>query len=99
MSKFFKAVLVTGARQTGKTTMLRHLAEGTNRTYVSMDRHMERNLAKSDPDFDRLEQLLHPMQPYLTSIMKNYARGGTPPCPSRPLSPNRARPRVTQGDA
>jgi predicted AAA+ superfamily ATPase len=27
MSSFFKVVLVTGARQVGKTTMLRHLAE------------------------------------------------------------------------
>lgn len=28
MNSFFKAVLVTGARQTGKTTMLRHLEIG-----------------------------------------------------------------------
>ena len=34
-SKFFKAVLVTGARQVGKTTMLKHLSK--NRTYVSLD--------------------------------------------------------------
>lgn len=31
MNSFFKAVLVTGARQVGKTTMLKHLAEGTGR--------------------------------------------------------------------
>jgi predicted AAA+ superfamily ATPase len=49
MSGFFKAVLVTGARQVGKTTMLRHLAEGQNRTYVTLDNLMARNLAKSDP--------------------------------------------------
>jgi len=49
MSSFFKAVLVTGARQVGKTTMLRHLAEGQNRTYVTLDNLMARNLAKSDP--------------------------------------------------
>ncbi|WP_018212616.1 ATP-binding protein [Desulfitobacterium hafniense] len=49
MSKFFKAVLVTGARQVGKTTMLKHLAEGQNRTYVTLDNLMARNLAKSDP--------------------------------------------------
>lgn len=35
MSSLFKAVLVTGARQVGKTTMLKHLAEGQNRTYIS----------------------------------------------------------------
>lgn len=49
MNGFFKAVLVTGARQVGKTTMLKHLAEGTNRTYVSLDNAMARDLAKNDP--------------------------------------------------
>ena len=49
MSSFFKAVLVTGARQVGKTTMLKHLAKDQNRTYVSMDDMMVRALAKSDP--------------------------------------------------
>ena len=49
MSSFFKAVLVTGARQVGKTTMLKHLAAEQNRTYVSMDNTMARTLAKSDP--------------------------------------------------
>ncbi len=49
MSAFFKAVLVTGARQVGKTTMLRRLAEGQNRTYVTLDNLMARNLAKTDP--------------------------------------------------
>ena len=45
-STFFKAILVTGARQVGKTTMLKHLAEGTDRTYVTMDNGMARDLAK-----------------------------------------------------
>ena len=49
MSSFFKAVLVTGARQVGKTTMLKHLAKGQERTYVTMDDTMARALAKSDP--------------------------------------------------
>ena len=49
MSGFFKAVLVTGARQVGKTTMMKHLSEGTERTYVSLDNSMVRALAKSDP--------------------------------------------------
>jgi len=49
MSEFFKAVLVTGARQVGKTTMLRHLAEGQSRTYVTLDNHMAHDLAKTDP--------------------------------------------------
>lgn len=49
MNTHFKVILVTGARQVGKTTMLRHLAEGTDRTYVSLDNRMARQLAKSDP--------------------------------------------------
>ena len=49
MSGFFKAVLVTGARQVGKTTMMKHLAEGTGRTYVTLDNTLARDLAKRDP--------------------------------------------------
>ena len=49
MSEFFKVVLVTGARQVGKTTMLKHLAEGQNRTYVTLANLMARDLAKNDP--------------------------------------------------
>lgn len=47
MSAFFKAVLVTGARQVGKTTMLKHLSK--NRTYVSLDDIDTLTLAKEDP--------------------------------------------------
>lgn len=47
MSKFFKAVLVTGARQVGKTTMLKHLSK--DRTYVSLDDVDTLTLAKQDP--------------------------------------------------
>lgn len=49
MNDFFKVILVTGARQVGKTTMLQHLAEGQNRTYVSLDNLQARELAKGDP--------------------------------------------------
>jgi len=49
LNGFFKAVLVTGARQVGKTTMLKHLAEGTGRTYISLDNSMARDLAGRDP--------------------------------------------------
>lgn len=48
MNSFFKAILVTGARQVGKTTMLKHLDNGT-RTYVSLDDIDTRTLAKEDP--------------------------------------------------
>lgn len=49
MNSFFKVVLVTGARQVGKTTMLKHLADGTDRTYVTLDNLLARELAQSDP--------------------------------------------------
>lgn len=49
MDGFFKAVLVTGARQVGKTTMLKHLSEGQNRTYVTLDDNDALTLAKEDP--------------------------------------------------
>ncbi|MDO5140683.1 MAG: ATP-binding protein [Eubacteriales bacterium] len=49
MSKVFKAVMVTGARQVGKTTMLRQLAHDENRSYVSMDDARNRELARNDP--------------------------------------------------
>ena len=49
LNDFFKVLLVTGARQVGKTTMLKHLAEGTQRTYVTMDDLMARELANRDP--------------------------------------------------
>lgn len=48
MSSFFKAVLVTGARQVGKTTMLKQL--GGDRAYVSLDNGRELELAKTDPE-------------------------------------------------
>ena len=50
MNRAFKAVMVIGARQVGKSTMLKHLAEGENRTYVTMDDINARELAQSDPD-------------------------------------------------
>ena len=48
LNDFFKVILVTGARQVGKTTMLKHLAD-SDRTYVTMDNAMARELAESDP--------------------------------------------------
>ncbi|MCC8103793.1 MAG: ATP-binding protein [Clostridiales bacterium] len=49
LNGFFKVVLITGARQVGKTTMLKHLSEGSERTYVTMDNAMARELAQADP--------------------------------------------------
>lgn len=44
----FPVVLVTGARQVGKTTLLRHLG-GTGRSYVTLDDPLILNLARQDP--------------------------------------------------
>lgn len=51
MSQSFPAILLTGPRQAGKTTMLRKLAaqEGRNRNYVTLDDLNERSMAKNDP--------------------------------------------------
>lgn len=48
-SESFKAVMVVGARQVGKSTMLKHLAEGQGRSYVTMDDADDRELARTDP--------------------------------------------------
>ena len=47
----YSAILITGPRQVGKTTMLKKLMdeEHNNREYVTLDDMNERNLAKNDP--------------------------------------------------
>lgn len=51
LSRQFPAILITGPRQVGKTTMLKKLMkeENNSRTYVTLDDMTERQLAKSDP--------------------------------------------------
>ena len=49
MSEAFKAVMVVGARQVGKSTMLKQLAKDQNRAYVTMDDTQLRQFAQSDP--------------------------------------------------
>ncbi len=51
ISRSYSAILLTGPRQAGKTTMLRRLAEeeGIGRRYVTLDDYMERDMAKNDP--------------------------------------------------
>lgn len=51
LSKSYSAILVTGPRQAGKTTMLRELAEreGIGRAYVTLDDLNTRDMAKNDP--------------------------------------------------
>lgn len=51
LNEQYPAILITGPRQVGKTTMLQELIarEGRGRTYVSLDDLNERALAKTDP--------------------------------------------------
>ena len=49
MSAAFKAIMLVGARQVGKSTVLKHLAKNNERTYVSMDDIRVRSIAKDDP--------------------------------------------------
>ncbi|GMO23028.1 MAG: ATP-binding protein [Termitinemataceae bacterium] len=48
----YAAILITGQRQTGKTTMLQNIAieEGKNREYVCLDNVGDRSLAQNDPE-------------------------------------------------
>lgn len=48
-SRSFPVVMVCGQRQTGKSTMLKYLAED-DRNYVSLDDVKARNLANNDPE-------------------------------------------------
>lgn len=51
LSKSFPVILITGPRQSGKTTMLRHIAdsESQQREYVSLDDLNLREMAQNDP--------------------------------------------------
>ena len=60
LNQSYAAILLTGPRQAGKTTMLRSLLEKENigRSYVTLDFLEERDLAKTDPA--AFLQLHHP---------------------------------------
>ncbi len=51
LNQQFPAILITGPRQVGKTTMLQKLMtdENIGRSYVTLDDLTERNIAKNDP--------------------------------------------------
>ena len=51
LSKSFPVILITGPRQSGKTTMLKHIAdsESQQREYVSLDDLNLREMAQNDP--------------------------------------------------
>ena len=48
LSQSYSAIMLTGPRQVGKTTVLTQLKEA-DRTYVTLDDWTERNLARTDP--------------------------------------------------
>ena len=48
LSEEYSAILITGPRQVGKTTVLRQLM-GQDRAYVTLDDLEERAMAKKDP--------------------------------------------------
>lgn len=79
ISSQFKVLLLTGARQVGKTTLLKHLAQGSGRTYVTLDDLAVRSLALSDPALF-LQRYIPPLlideiqyAPQLLSYIKIYA--------------------------
>ena len=49
LSKEYGCIILVGPRQVGKTTMLRHLMAGTERSEVSLDDMTERKMAQTDP--------------------------------------------------
>lgn len=82
ISSQFKVLLLTGARQVGKTTLLKHLAQGSGRTYVTLDDLAVRSLALSDPALF-LQRYTPPLlideiqySPQLLSYIKIYADNG-----------------------
>ncbi len=82
ISSQFKVLLLTGARQVGKTTLLKHLAQGSGRTYVTLDDLAVRSLAISDPALF-LQRYTPPLlideiqyAPALLSYIKIYADNG-----------------------
>lgn len=78
----FKVLLLTGARQVGKTTLLKHLAQGSGRTYVTLGDLAVRSLALSDSALF-LQRYTPPLlideiqyAPQLLSYIKMYADNG-----------------------
>jgi len=80
LSEQYPALLITGPRQVGKTTMLQTLMEGTDRTYVSLDDLNVRALAKSDPAMCFFNYIKHPfllmrcsMHPSFSHTLKSWS--------------------------
>ncbi len=84
LSGEYACILLTGPRQVGKTTVMRHLAE-ESREYVTLDDLDERALAKRDPalflQMHSLPILIDEVQyaPELFSYIKIAVDNGAPP--------------------
>ena len=84
VSKEYACLLLTGPRQVGKTTLLRHLME-PDREYVTLDDLDERSLAADDPamflQMHSLPILIDEVQyaPQLFSYIKIAIDNGAPP--------------------
>lgn len=85
ISEDYSCILLIGPRQVGKTTMLEHLMQGTDRTKVTLDDTESRRLARTDPE---LFLELHPAPvlideiqyaPELFSYLKIRIDHGAPP--------------------
>ena len=46
----FRVLMLNGQRQVGKSTLLKNMAKGTKRGYVSLDDMSARKLAQQDPE-------------------------------------------------
>ena len=66
LARQFKVVLVTGARQVGKTTMVKHLL-GSSYNYVTLDSAAMRTSARSDPAAFLLD---HPAPVIIDEVQK-----------------------------
>lgn len=78
ISNSYKVLLLTGPRNVGKSTLLKHYLNERERTYVSLDDLMARNLALTDPALF-LQRYNPPVlideiqyAPQLLNYIKNY---------------------------
>lgn len=85
ISEDYSCLLLIGPRQVGKTTMLEHLMEGTERQKVTLDDAENRRLAKTDPalflDMHPAPVLIDEVQyaPELFSYIKIHVDNGAGP--------------------
>lgn len=85
VSEDYSCLLLIGPRQVGKTTVLEHLMDGTNRQKVTLDDAENRRLAKSDPalflEMHPAPVLIDEVQyaPELFSYIKMAVDNGAPP--------------------